>query len=225
MKKGIWCFDNRTANEKTETTLNYEFVCGDEEIASTCRVSLGDVDPATGEEIVDRKVFREIRYIQYEQSYHNRYADCVPWTNSEKKERDEMRREIAEEFERDHGYAPDKDSLEWLLKNKWPKKYRVPLDALTSSEYGKTFKEYLLMLEDESAEDELMKAECCLDDFAATLDDRERELFHLLQLKSQGFSIHGMINALADQWGVEQYQVSRMKKRIGMKLMKWLYED
>lgn len=225
MKKGIRCFDNTTVTEKNETLLKYKFVCGDEEIASSCRVSLGDVDPATGEKIVDREIFREIRYIQYDQAYHNRYENCVPWSKWEKEARNETRSQLAEEFIRDYGYAPDEDSLDWMLKEKWPNKYRVSIDAIPNSKSDEQFQDCLLLFEDTAASDAIQLVECSLDEFEKTLNDRERELFHLLQLKSEGFSIHGAVNDLADKWGVEQYKVSRMKKQIGLKLVKWLQDE
>ena len=224
MKKGIPCFDNSFVKVENETILNYEFVCGDEEIASSRRVFLGDVDPMTGEKITDREIFSEIRRIQYGQADCNRRADCAPWTKSEKEARNEMRREIAEAFEREHGYAPDAETLEWLLKEQWPKKHRVQMDAFINEE-GNTFREYLMKLEDPSAAEDVWRVECSFDEFEKTLDEKECELFQLLLRKANGFCMCGGINDLAAKWGMEQYKVSRMKKKVEQKLVKWLYED
>ena len=49
----------------------------------------------------------------------------------------------------------------------------------------------------------------------ASLDEKELELFRLLQMKADGCNMHGMICYLARKWGMEQYQVTRMKQRIG----------
>ena len=225
MEKGIPCFDNKTTNEKNETSLFYQFVSGNKEIASSCRVTLGDMDPRSGERITDRTIFTELRHLQYIQAYYNRQEDCVSWTKREREAQDEMRHRITEEFVNNYDYAPDKDTLEWMLQEKWPKKYRVHMDGFTEGDDGENFRDSLLILEDRSAADDLQKAECALDEFAETLDEREHELFNLLLLKSEGFNIHGMVNTLADKWGVEQYAVSRMKKKIGLKLLDWLKEE
>ena len=53
MKKGIRCLDYNEIGRKNQTTIDYYFVTGDEEIPSHVCVSLGDVDPMTGEKITD----------------------------------------------------------------------------------------------------------------------------------------------------------------------------
>ena len=230
--KGIPCFDYREIGPKNENTIGYQFVSGDTEkpieIPFSAKVSLGDIDPLTGEQITDVTFFHESRIIHNEQVYQNKKARCVPLTDREKAMRRKFRKRLAEDFEQKYGYPPTKKMLNDLMAQKCPRTYRMEIDAQKFDD-GDTKSDRMTIFADRNTENILRKIEngglSLLESFAETLDDREREMFDLLQMKSDGDNMYGMINSLAEKWGIEQYKVTRMKLRIGKKLLKYMKEE
>ena len=226
MNKGYPCFEYSEIGPKGQNRIDYRFVAGDDEIASRCRVSLGDTDPLTGERILDVTFFREYHRLRNREVYGNKKAVAAPLSAREKEARRRLQEEIAAGFVRDYGYAPDRGTLKWLLSEQAPREYRLELDSFVSEE-GVSWADCVAAFADPSAEEDFREAESDgdpLEAFAETLDGRELELFRLLQLKAEGCRMHGMICHLAAKWGMEQYQVSRMKLRLGRKLLAFLKE-
>lgn len=230
-RQGIPCFVYYEIGQKNEKTIRYDFVSGDTkkplEIPLHATVSLGDMDPKTGELITDLTFFRESRELHNHEVYLNKKARSVPLTDHDKAVRKEIRKKLAEDYESDFGYPPSKKVLDDLMFKECSRSYRLELDAL-KMDHGKPNKDRSMLFEDRKTVASFRKAENGgidpLDAFAETLDDREREMFEMLQMKAEGYNMCGMINFLADKWGLEQYKVSRMKTRIGLKLIKYLKE-
>ena len=230
-RKGIPCFVYYEIGQKNEKTIRYDFVSGDTkkplEIPLHAKVSLGDMDPKTGELITDLTFFRESRELHNHEVYLNKKARSVPLTDRVKALRREFRKRLAADFEQSFGYPPDKKTLNDLMAQECPRSYRVEIDAQKYDD-GTTKDDRWMGFADRKTERLFRKAENGgidpLDAFAETLDDREKEMFEMLQMKADGCNMCGMINFLADKWGLEQYKVSRMKTRIGLKLIKYLKE-
>ena len=183
MKKGIPCFDYNETGKKNQTSIYYSFVSGDEEIPSHFRVSLGDVDPLTGEAITDVTFFQQYHTQRNHEIYLNKKAVAAAPTSSEAKLRRELRKKLAADFERDNGYPPDKAMLNWLMRNSAPKNYRRMLDA--KLQHGEqTLADVLPEMADPAAERALCAVEeekdTSLDRFAETLDGLEKDVFLML---------------------------------------------
>ena len=63
-----------------------------------------------------------------------------------------------------------------------------------------------------------------LDDFARTLSPLCQDVFRMLRMKSEGIDVRGMGKQLAEKWGVDKSDISKMKLRIGKLLMEWMRE-
>ena len=55
MKKGIPCFDNSVIGLKGQNRITFCFASGNEDIMPEITVSLGDMNPMTGEKITEGK--------------------------------------------------------------------------------------------------------------------------------------------------------------------------
>lgn len=226
--KGFPCFEYSEIGPKGQNRIDFRFVTGDEEIASHVRVSLGDTDPLTGEKIIDVTIFQEYRRMHNQEVYGNKKAVVPPLSAREKEARCELRNRIAAKFRQEFGYMPDKGTLKWLLSEQAPREYRLEIDSFVTEE-GDSWADCVAAFADPSAEEAFREAENngenLLESFAETLDERELEMFRLLQMKADGCDMHGMICHLAAKWGMEQYKVSRMKARIGRKFREFIKEE
>ena len=202
-------------------------VTGDEEIPSHFRVSLGDVDPMTGEAITDVTFFQAYHTQRNHEVYINKKEVAAAPVSREVKDRRELRKKIAEEFERDYGYPADKQMLNWLMRDQAPKKYRCMLDE--KIEHGtKTLADVLPEMADRAAERALCAVEeendSSLDRFGDSLSGLEKEVFLMLRMKSDGVDVRGMGNQLAAKWHRDKSMISKTKIEIGRKLLLWMKE-
>ena len=227
MKKGIQCFDYNETGKKNQTSIYYSFVTGDEEIPSHFRVSLGDVDPMTGEAITDVTFFQAYHTQRNHEVYINKKEVAAAPVSREVKDRRELRKKIAEEFERDYGYPADKQMLNWLMRDQAPKKYRCMLDE--KIEHGtRTLADVLPEMADRAAERALCAVEeendSSLDRFGDSLSGLEKEVFLMLRMKVDGVDVRGMGNQLAAKWHQDKSMISKTKLLIGRKLLLWMKE-
>ena len=227
MKKGIQCFDYNETGKKNQTSIYYSFVTGDEEIPSHFRVSLGDVEPMTGEAITDVTFFQAYHTQRNHEVYINKKEVAAAPVSREVKDRRELRKKIAEEFERDYGYPADKQMLNWLMRNQAPKKYRCMLDE--KIEHGtRTLADVLPEMADRAAERALCAVEeendSSLDRFGDSLSGLEKEVFLMLRMKVDGVDVRGMGNQLAAKWHQDKSMISKTKLLIGRKLLLWMKE-
>ena len=84
------------------------------------RNCLGDVDPVTGNSLEDAGLFRMYQVLQNSQAYYSYRDRKAPFTKEQAERRENLRREIAKAFEREHGYAPGEENLQLLLEERWP---------------------------------------------------------------------------------------------------------
>ena len=227
MKKGIQCFDYNETGKKNQTSIYYSFVTGDEEIPSHFRVSLGDVDPMTGEAITDVTFFQAYHTQRNHEVYINKKEVAAAPVSREVKDRRELRKKIAEEFERDYGYPADKQMLNWLMRDQAPKKYRCMMDE--KIEHGtRTLADVLPEMADRAAERALCAVEeendSSLDRFGDSLSSLEKEVFLMLRMKVDGVDVRGMGNQLAAKWHQDKSMISKTKLLIGRKLLVWMKE-
>ena len=229
MKKGIQCNEYIYTGVKKQNRIVFRFVSEDDdrEIPSYSSISLGDEDPMTGERLDDLSVFRDYNLMRNREVYHNLKAITAPVNLWKKEERQKLKDQIAAEFEREYGYAPDKDSLLWLLHQKMPKEYRLEIDSLVD-EQGHYWTDHFALFTDGGAERALQEVEeegHTLDGFARTLSPLCQDVFRMLRMKSEGIDVRGMGKQLAEKWGVDKSDISKMKLRIGKLLMEWMKES
>ena len=83
MKKGIRCNETRFTNGDQRDRIQVEFVTDDGNTPSSCTVSIGDVDPVTGEKITDVTFFREYYRVVDHQVHKNLYSESRDHTKEE----------------------------------------------------------------------------------------------------------------------------------------------
>lgn len=225
MKKGIPCFDCHETCVKEQNRIEFRFVSEGNELSSSCTISLGDPDPVTGRAVTDVKIFREYHLLRNREIYYNKKAACVPFGRKEKAEREHLRQQIAEDFEKKYGYAPDRGTLDWLVSERYPKLYRVEIDSFVNAE-GESLADSMEEFADPAAAEALRTVEeefeASMVVFMETLKPVQQDVFRLLRLKAEGMNIHGMGKLLAEKWGVENPDISYAKKQVGKKLVKWM---
>ncbi len=228
MKKGIPCFDYSETGLKACRRIDFNFVSGDEEIASSCTVSVGDTDPLTGEVIADLTFIREYHRLRNREIYLNKKEASVPLTAAKARERREIREGIRAEFVREYGYEPDKGTLDWLVNEKLPKQYRLQMDSLVNED-GESRLDSMAEFADPAGEAGFRAVEesgCrTLEDFRETLTEKQKVVFDLLRREADGENLRGGSRELAGEWGVSKQMVSAMRRTIGKKLMKWMQEE
>ena len=137
-----------------------------------------------------------------------------------------MRERIAMDFVREYGYVPDSMTLNWLLHEKYPRQYRLELDSFCNEEneyWGDCVAEFA----DPAAENAFRAVEeegHTLDDFEQTLSPFLQDIFRMIRMESEGIKVRGMGKQLAEKWGVDKSDISKMKLRIGKLLRKWMEE-
>ncbi len=226
MKQGIPCFDYREIGPKGQNRIDFYFVTEGRDFRSSCSVSLGDTDPVTGEVIRDAGIFREYHRLRNREVYGNKKAVSVPLSDREREARREERDRIAAEFRRNYGYAPDRESLDWLLNEKMPKQYRVEIDGCRKED-GDPWTDRVMSFADPAAEAAFRAVEeegHSLDDFMAQFTGRRRDVLEMLLMKSDGKCVHGMGKALAEKWHVSPARISQDCLAVGATLLKWLRE-
>ena len=226
MKKGISCFDYSEIGPKGQNRINFHFVTDSGEVESSCSVSLGDIDPMTGERITDLTFFREYHLLRNRQIYYNKKAVSAPLSGKEKEIRQALRQKIASDFVREYGYMPDNSTLNWLLHEKYPRQYRLELDSFYNDE-GEFWGDCVAEFADPAAEKTFREVEeegHTLDDFEQTLSPFLQDIFRMLRQESEGINVRGMGKQLAEKWGVDKSYISRMKLKIGKLLQKWMKE-
>lgn len=121
------CNEYRKTGIAGRNTIEFRFAAP----PSGIRICLGDVDPMTGNSLEDAGLFRLYHVLQNSQAYYSYRDRKAPFTKEQAERRESLRQDIAEAFERDHGYAPGRENLRHLLEERWPTPYTVSLEELT----------------------------------------------------------------------------------------------
>jgi len=227
MKKGIPCFDYFEVGVKGQSRIDFQFVSEGDEVVSSSMVSLGDVDPLTGEALTDLTFFREYHLQRNREVYRNKREFFCPESGKVKRARQALREQIAADFERNYGYAPDAGTLSWLVSEKMPKQYRRELDGMYNDE-GEYRTDCSAEFADPVAESAFRRIEeegHSLDDFEKTLSPFQQDVFRLFRMKSEGIPVHGMGKRIAEKWGKEKSAVSKAKLQVGELLKRWMAEE
>ena len=230
MKKGINCNENRFYGPEKHNTIRYEFVSGDSEIPSNVVISLGDVDPMTGEAITDVEVFREYNLQRNREVYDNLKAMRPEYTKDEKESRRLERLRIAEEFRAEYGYEPNPDTVRYLQEQRWKSRYVLHLDAIANDDDEDMDQDHISEMADPAAE----KAFRQLEDreeyarvlaFAGTLEGRLKDVFMLMILEALGEN--GEMNGitLGRKWNASKHAISRDRQKLKEMLRRWMQED
>lgn len=183
---------------------------------SGIRICLGDVDPMTGNSLEDAGLFRLYHVLQNSQAYYSYRDRKAPFTKEQAERRESLRRNIAEAFERDHGYAPGRENLRCLLEERWPTPYTVSLEELTFEDEAVFEKDPRFacpaaegMFPGEESDDTE-----ALREFAVTLSGRLLDVYQMMLAKTDAGAEQPQWRELARKWGVSPAQVCKDKAKV-----------
>lgn len=230
VKKGILCNEIKYYGPEKHNTIRYEFVSGDPEIPSNVTISLGDMDPMTGEAITDVEVFREYNLQRNREVYDNLKTMRPEYTKEEKERRRLERLRIAEEFRAEYGYEPNPDTVRYLQEQRWKNRYVLHLDAIANDDDEDLDQDRISEMADPAAE----KAFRELEDreeyarvlaFAGTLEGRLKDVFMLMILEALGEN--GEMNGitLGRKWNASKHAISRDRQKLKEMLRRWMKEE
>lgn len=210
----IRCNELRKVSITNQNTIVYNFVNDDYNTPARVRVSLGDIDPITGKPIEDVRFFREYRTCNNRQAARNNKYIRIELTQKEKEERNKLKQRIAEEFEKAYGYAPPKDTLQYLLEEKWPLPYVMPITIEEEDDFSDSDLDY----SDRMAEAEFPGNEsedtAALRDFAKTLSGRLLDVYHVMLERIDAGSERPLLISLAAKWNISPSQINKDQEKI-----------
>ena len=210
------CNELRKTGRTGQNTIEYRFVSTDSNTPSRAAIRLGDTDPLTGMPIEDIGFFREYSSIRNSQAYYNNKNNKVPFTKEQKKAREELQKCIAEAFEQEYGYAPNRENLCWLMEEKWPTPYNVSFEGMVAEDEA-AFEKYPEFADREaeaafpgreSDDTEALRA------FALRLDGRLADVFAAMLMKAGAGAGQPEWGALARRWGVSSAQITKDQRKI-----------
>ena len=195
MKKGIRCNETRFTNGDKRDRIQFEFVTDDGNTPSSCTVSIGDVDPVTGEVITDLTFFRE-------------YYRVVDWREAEK-------RKYIDAFTKKFGYAPSKDNVLFWLEQKEKERYHLSLSVFINEEDGTNTVDWVGELSYMDEKDEEIPVEIqALRDVAASLNGRKVEVYQAMIERAAGVQERLRFSDIARKWGVAPKQINKDQEKI-----------
>ncbi len=210
------CNELRKTGLARQNIIEYRFVSTDGNTPSRATIRLGDMDPITGMPIEDIGFFREYNSIRNSQVYYNNKNNKVPFTKEQKKARDEMQESLAEAFEQEYGYRPNRENLYWMMEEKWPTPYNVSIEGMIAEDEA-AFEKYPEFADreaqaafpgEESDDTEALRA------FSLRLEGRLADVFATMLEKAGAGAEQPEWQVLARKWGVSTAQISKDQKKI-----------
>lgn len=210
----IRCNELRKVSITNQNTIVYNFVNEDNNTPTHVRISLGDIDPITGNPIEDIQFFREYRTCNNRQAARNNKHIRMELSQKEKEERNKLKQRIAEEFEEAYGYAPTKDTLQYLLEEKWPLPYVMPITIEEEDDFSDSDLDY----SDRMAEAEFPGNEsddtAAMQEFAKTLSGRLLDVYRVMLERIDAGSERPLLISLAAKWNISPAQINKDQEKI-----------
>ncbi len=216
MKKGIRCNDLQVVPKKDWGSIQYDFVSDDGLTPSSVTIRVGDVDPLTGE-VVDLTLLSKYHKYVNREVRSNLGQIRLEKTKKELQKTRELKAALADQFEKDHGYRPNRDNLQLELEKVEGSPYfAVPYDALRNEdgESGiESWTPFSCPFED-PFEDDLPVEMRALREVGLSLTGRLRDVFDALLGKTDENGNKVKLKDLADKWDVSPATITMYKKQI-----------
>lgn len=215
MKKGIRCNETRFTNGDQRDRIQFEFVTDDGNTPSSCTVSIGDVDPVTGEKITDVTFFREYYRVVDHQVHKNLYSESRDHTKEEMAWREAEKRKYIAAFTKKFGYAPSKDNVLFWLEQKEKERYHLSLSVFINEEDGTNTVDWVGELSYMDEKDEEIPVEMqALRDVAASLNGRRAEVYQAMIERAAGVQERLRFSDIARKWSVAPKQINKDQEKI-----------
>jgi len=214
MRNCIRCNDLRKTCIADQNTIVYNFVNADSNTPVHVRVSLGDMDPVTGKPIEDIRFFRDYHTYSNRQAAHNDKNIRVELTRKEKEERKELKKRIAEEFEEAYGYAPSKETLKYLLEEKWPLPYVMHIVDEKEDDFSDSDLDFSDRMADAEFPGNESDDTLALREFAQCLSGRLLDVYRMMLERVDAGSEQPLLVSLAAKWNTSPVQITRDQEKI-----------
>lgn len=216
MKKVIRCNDLQVVPKKDWDTIQFDFVSDDGLTPSSVTIRVGDVDPLTGE-VVDLTLLSKYHKYVNREVRSNLGQIRLEKTKKELQKTRELKAALADQFEKDHGYRPNRDNLQLELEKVEGSPYfAVPYDALRNEdgESGiESWAPFSCPFED-PFEDDLPVEMRALREVGLSLTGRLRDVFDVLLGKTDDNGNKVKLKDLADKWSVSSAMITKDKALI-----------
>ncbi len=230
MKRNIQCIEIQKYGPERQNVIYYPFVSSehDKEIPSCARIAIGDIDPMTGEPIVDIHLFREIYSVINSQAHTNLRVNRPFFTTREQEERRKMGEAFAEEFERAYGYRPSRDDMKYYLAEKWPVEHMLHYDD--QNHHGEEYEQNCdIRLADpaslSAAPGEVSEETEMMREFEKTLQGIERDIYEVMLYSTGGGAEKPRMNYVMKKWGKSNpSEITRIRKKVEAKLIRFVQE-
>jgi len=215
MKKGIRCNETRFTNKDKRDRIQFEFVTDDGNTPSSCTVSIGDIDPVTGEVITDLTFFREYYRVVDHQVHKNVYAERRECSEEEKAWREDERKRYIAAFSERWGYEPSRDDVLFHLEMLQGDRRNVSVHSFTNRETGESTLDCKVEFSalDEMDIDEPLEMQA-LREVAESLTGRKADVYEAMLQRAAGGKERIRFIDLARKWGVSKQQIEQDQRRI-----------
>lgn len=223
MKKGIRCNETRFTNKDRRDRIQFEFVTDDGNTPSSCTVSIGDVDPVTGEKITNVTFFREYYRMVDHQVRENLKAERRRQSPEEIARKEKEKEAYIRMFVKQWGYAPSRDDVLYHLEQMENEGYHLSAMVFEDDETGENITdrqaEFCAVMEEEASPQ--LQA---LREVAGELTGRKAEVFEAMLQRAAGGKERLRFSDIARKWGVAPKQITKDQERIKNMIIKKLHE-
>lgn len=215
MKKGIRCNETRFTNKDRRDRIQFEFVTDDGNTPSSCTVSIGDVDPVTGEVITDLTFFREYYRVVDHQVHQNLKAEKRECSKEEKAWRKSEQRRYITAFVERWGYEPSRDDILYHLEQMENEGYHLSAMVFENDETGESTLDCKVEFSslDELDIDEPLEMQA-LREVAESLTGRKVDVYEAMLQRAAGGKERIRFIDIARKWGVSKQQIEKDQRRI-----------
>lgn len=211
-----FCMIRKVVPKKDWGTIQFDFVSDDGLTPSSVTIRAGDVDPLTGE-VVDLILLRKYHGYVNREVRTNLGQIRLEKTRKELQKTRELKAALADQFEKDHGYRPNRDNLQLELEKVEGSPYfAVPYDALRNED-GESGIESWAPFScdfDDPFEDDLPVEMRALREVGLSLTGRLRDVFDVLLGKTDDNGNKVKLKDLADKWSVSSAMITKDKALI-----------
>jgi len=170
----------------------------------------------TGKTITDMTFFKEYYKLVDHEIYTNWKEIRLALTPEEKKQRDEKKQAVIEDFEKQYGYRPSEADIHWLVDDFMPKRYTASIEKYRDDENNPEYDRIIglsVPTVDPLGED-LPDDLLCLQEIAETLTDEFADIYEFLLVKYAGGTEKLSMKEIADKWGISLAQAYKDKDKI-----------
>ena len=219
-KNGYECIETRRIKWKDQTSIRFYFLEGGADIPSSTTVKVGDIDTLTGEVITKEWIETYLKFADDQVRTNLRYEQ-PQFTDREQAVRRKKKEAFKNEFLERWGYLPSEDDVADYMKEKVDgERMNLHIEALVDENGENIGPNMLRQLRITPVCPEDIPTDIqALRDVAATLTDREAEVYDVMADWAAGSGERLRFKDLAQEWGVSPARVNALHKKVKEKII------